>query len=70
MVSCGLSFVINLLPSMHTPENKALKGITFLITGCLNFLSLLHSMYVGYKKERFDDLEISSFHTLIILGCV
>lgn len=46
-ITCGLSFVINLLPSMHTPQNKALKGLIFLTTGCINFIALAHAMYIG-----------------------
>lgn len=69
VLSCGSSFVINLLPSMHTPQNKTLKALIFLATGCINFLSLIHAMLLGFRKERFDDLEIGKFHLLVTVGC-
>ena len=59
-----------MIPSMHQPENKALKGIIFLATGCFNFLTLIHSVIIGIKGERADDLEVSFFHYLITIGCV
>jgi adiponectin receptor len=69
-LTCGLSFVITLMPTMHKPENKTLKGMIFLATGFINGFSLIHGVYVGYQRERFDDLELSSFHYMIILGCL
>ena len=50
IITCGTSFIITMIPSMHRPENKSLKGIIFLTTGVLCGLSLLHAMYIGYKR--------------------
>lgn len=56
LISCSVSFMLTLMPFMHTVEHKHKKGILFITVGVLNGVCCVLSIIIAQLNSRLDDL--------------